>query len=96
MVSLEINPATGAPNGVHTVPFTLEDYPINSAHRNLKIAMSESFHRRPSCEEVAMLTPRLTVGAGFSGIIAGIRIDQRLKNVDLDIYEKNHTVGGTW
>ncbi|GAA6016737.1 hypothetical protein JCM11491_000226 [Sporobolomyces phaffii] len=36
------------------------------------------------------------IGAGFSGIIAGIRIDQRLKNVELNIYEKNHQVGGTW
>ncbi|GAA6008727.1 flavin-containing monooxygenase [Rhodotorula paludigena] len=36
------------------------------------------------------------IGAGFSGIIAAIRIDQRLKNVDLDLYEKNHSVGGTW
>ncbi|GAA5945817.1 hypothetical protein JCM3775_006788 [Rhodotorula graminis] len=36
------------------------------------------------------------IGAGFSGIIAGIRIDQKLKNVDLDIFEKNHDVGGTW
>lgn len=38
----------------------------------------------------------LPVGSGFAGIIAGIRIDQRLKNVDLSIYEKNSTVGGTW
>ncbi|BGO99663.1 hypothetical protein NBRC10513v2_003890 [Rhodotorula toruloides] len=37
------------------------------------------------------------IGAGFSGIIAGIRIDQHLKDhVELDIFEKNHSVGGTW
>ncbi|GAA6060117.1 hypothetical protein JCM10212_003525 [Sporobolomyces blumeae] len=36
------------------------------------------------------------IGAGFSGIIAGIRIDQRLKNVELTIFEKNDRVGGTW
>ncbi|BGP16207.1 hypothetical protein JCM10213_007065 [Rhodosporidiobolus nylandii] len=36
------------------------------------------------------------IGAGFSGIIAAIRIDQRLKNVDLDVFEKNYSVGGTW
>ncbi|ORY81800.1 FAD/NAD(P)-binding domain-containing protein [Leucosporidium creatinivorum] len=36
------------------------------------------------------------IGAGFAGIIAGIRIDQRLRNVDLDIYEKNNGIGGTW
>ncbi|KAI0456718.1 flavin-binding monooxygenase [Xylaria acuta] len=36
------------------------------------------------------------VGAGYSGIYLGIRIPQRLRNVDLQIYEKNEGVGGTW
>ncbi|KAI0150263.1 flavin-binding monooxygenase [Xylariaceae sp. FL1272] len=36
------------------------------------------------------------IGAGFSGIYLGIRIPQRLRNVDLQIYEKNAGVGGTW
>lgn len=36
------------------------------------------------------------IGAGFSGIYLGIRIPQRLKNIDLQIYEKNEGVGGTW
>ncbi|KAI0490332.1 flavin-binding monooxygenase [Xylaria cf. heliscus] len=36
------------------------------------------------------------VGAGYSGIYLGIRIPQRLRNIDLQIYEKNEGVGGTW
>ncbi|KAF4633247.1 hypothetical protein G7Y89_g4870 [Cudoniella acicularis] len=36
------------------------------------------------------------IGAGFSGIYLGIRIPQRLRNVDLQIYEKNEGVGGAW
>jgi hypothetical protein len=36
------------------------------------------------------------IGAGYSGIYLGIRIPQRLRNVDLRIYEKNEGVGGTW
>lgn len=36
------------------------------------------------------------VGAGYSGIYLGIRIPQRLRNIDLKIYEKNEGVGGTW
>ncbi|KAI1825577.1 flavin-binding monooxygenase [Xylaria intraflava] len=36
------------------------------------------------------------IGAGFSGIYLGIRISQRLRNVDLEIYEKNEALGGTW
>ena len=38
----------------------------------------------------------IVIGAGFSGIYCGIRIPQRLKNVQLTIYEKNEGVGGTW
>jgi ribulose 1,5-bisphosphate synthetase/thiazole synthase len=38
----------------------------------------------------------IVIGAGFSGIYCGVRIPQRLKNVDLTIYEKNAGVGGTW
>lgn len=38
----------------------------------------------------------IVIGAGFSGINCAIRIPQRLRNVDLTIYEKNADVGGTW
>ncbi|OCH84940.1 FAD/NAD-binding domain-containing protein [Obba rivulosa] len=38
----------------------------------------------------------VVVGAGFSGIIAGIRFRQKIPNIDLTIYEKNAGVGGTW
>ncbi|PVH67865.1 flavin-binding monooxygenase [Cadophora sp. DSE1049] len=36
------------------------------------------------------------IGAGYSGIYLGIRITQKLRNIDLQIYEKNEGVGGTW
>ncbi|KAH9909553.1 flavin-binding monooxygenase [Xylariomycetidae sp. FL2044] len=36
------------------------------------------------------------IGAGYSGIYLGVRIPQRIRNVDLQIYEKNEGVGGTW
>lgn len=36
------------------------------------------------------------IGAGYCGIYLGIRIPQRLRNIDLRIYEKNEGVGGTW
>ncbi|KAI1438324.1 flavin-binding monooxygenase [Xylaria sp. CBS 124048] len=36
------------------------------------------------------------VGAGLSGIYLGIRISQRLRNVDLQIYDRNAGLGGTW
>ncbi|THH07656.1 hypothetical protein EW145_g3232 [Phellinidium pouzarii] len=38
----------------------------------------------------------VVIGTGFSGITAGIRFPQRIKNLNLTIYEKNAGVGGTW
>ena len=38
----------------------------------------------------------IVIGAGFSGINCAIRIPERLRNVDLTVYEKNNDVGGTW
>ncbi|KAH8111748.1 FAD/NAD-binding domain-containing protein [Phellopilus nigrolimitatus] len=38
----------------------------------------------------------VVIGAGFSGIIAGIRFPQRMRDLDLTIYDKNAGVGGTW
>jgi cation diffusion facilitator CzcD-associated flavoprotein CzcO len=38
----------------------------------------------------------IVVGAGFSGILLGIRLPQRIRNIDLTIYEKNDGIGGTW
>ncbi|KZT37069.1 FAD/NAD(P)-binding domain-containing protein [Sistotremastrum suecicum HHB10207 ss-3] len=38
----------------------------------------------------------VVIGAGFSGIIAAIRIPQRVKNVELTIYDKESGIGGTW
>ncbi|OCH86933.1 FAD/NAD-P-binding domain-containing protein [Obba rivulosa] len=38
----------------------------------------------------------VVIGAGFSGITAGIRFRQKMQNIDLIIYEKNVGIGGTW
>ncbi|EIW53862.1 FAD/NAD-P-binding domain-containing protein [Trametes versicolor FP-101664 SS1] len=38
----------------------------------------------------------IVIGAGFSGITAGVRFPQKIPNVDLTIYEKSAGVGGTW
>lgn len=38
----------------------------------------------------------ICIGAGISGILTGVRFPQRLKNLDLVIYEKNEGIGGTW
>ncbi|KAG7099932.1 hypothetical protein E1B28_001725 [Marasmius oreades] len=38
----------------------------------------------------------VVIGAGYSGIVAGIRFRQRVSNLDLTIYDGNAGVGGTW
>lgn len=38
----------------------------------------------------------VVIGAGISGIIACIRLVQRIPNLDLCIYDKNPDIGGTW
>lgn len=38
----------------------------------------------------------ICIGAGFSGIVAGIRMPEHIPNLDFTIYEKNPDVGGTW
>ncbi|KAF2762292.1 FAD/NAD(P)-binding domain-containing protein [Pseudovirgaria hyperparasitica] len=38
----------------------------------------------------------LVIGAGYSGILCGIRIPERIRNVDVAIYDKNSGIGGAW
>lgn len=38
----------------------------------------------------------IVIGAGYSGVYCGIRIPERLRNVELVVYDKNAGVGGTW
>jgi cation diffusion facilitator CzcD-associated flavoprotein CzcO len=38
----------------------------------------------------------IVIGAGVSGILAAIRLQQYVPGVDLKIYEKNPALGGTW
>lgn len=38
----------------------------------------------------------VVIGAGISGILASIRLPQRIPHLSLQIYEKNADIGGTW
>ncbi|MCJ1309536.1 hypothetical protein MMC25_003196 [Agyrium rufum] len=63
----------------------------------------------PSATQIAthsILSPRsvdaprplkvICIGAGCSGLVAGIRLPEKVKDLDLVIYDKNEEVGGTW
>jgi cation diffusion facilitator CzcD-associated flavoprotein CzcO len=38
----------------------------------------------------------INIGAGYTGLMACIRIPRKFKSIDFVCYEKNHDVGGTW
>lgn len=38
----------------------------------------------------------IVIGSGISGIMASVRLRQRVPNLDLCVYERNEDVGGTW
>ncbi|EXJ78174.1 hypothetical protein A1O3_09335 [Capronia epimyces CBS 606.96] len=38
----------------------------------------------------------ICIGAGFSGLCASIQFPRKIKNLTLQIYEKNADIGGTW
>ncbi len=38
----------------------------------------------------------VVMGAGMSGIIAGILFPRSIENMELVIYDKNPDIGGTW
>ncbi|KAI5115440.1 hypothetical protein M0805_005525 [Coniferiporia weirii] len=62
---------------------------------SLKSSASE-FKLSNACIDDERPMKVVVIGTGFSGIIAGIRFPQRIKNLDLTIYDKNAGIGGTW
>ncbi|RYN34902.1 putative sterigmatocystin biosynthesis monooxygenase [Alternaria arborescens] len=60
------------------------------------VAADSSFKLNDAPVENLRRLKVVVIGAGYSGIYCGIRIPERLRNIDLVIYEKNAGVGGTW
>ena len=54
----------------------------------------------PGDNDGPIFTPQrlsvVCIGAGVSGIALAIHMHRTLEAFDLDIYEKNHDIGGTW
>lgn len=70
------------------------DSPTNSTFASSNTTSSFTLHDTPIENQRPLKV--IVVGAGYSGIYHGIRIPERLRNVDLTIYDKNAGVGGTW
>lgn len=72
----------------------LEKHIPGHSHRELE--SSSSFEIKDAPVENFRPLKVIVIGAGFSGIYCGVRIPQRLRNVELTIYDKNDGIGGTW
>jgi hypothetical protein len=84
------------------VPNIAEDTPLIATNgttngvSNLSISSNSSFKLHDTPIENFRPLKVIVIGAGYSGIYCGIRVPERLRNVELVIYEKNEGVGGTW
>ena len=78
------------------VPNLPEDTPVIESNGAANGALMSPFKLHDSPIENFRPIKVIVIGAGYSGIYCGIRIPEKLRNVELVIYEKNEGVGGTW
>ena len=78
------------------IPNLPEDTPLIANGVKNGAGVNSGFKLRDSPIENLRPLKVIVIGAGYSGIYCGIRIPEKLRNVDLVIYEKNAGVGGTW
>ncbi|KAL0258800.1 hypothetical protein SLS55_006304 [Diplodia seriata] len=86
------NHATNGLNGHASKPTTSAHAKPSSA----SLPNSAAFTLRQAPVENFRPLRVIVVGAGYSGVYLGIRLPERLRNVQLRIYEKNDGIGGTW
>ncbi|KAF4943566.1 hypothetical protein FGADI_13324 [Fusarium gaditjirri] len=88
-------PSLATPNGPALNPKSTAD-----KMKDGSTAQANGVHETFTCKDAPVENQRplkvRVIGAGYSGVYLGIRIPQRLRNIDLKIYEKNEGVGGTW
>ena len=93
------DPALVSAQTIGSVP-VLDQKPITDKVGGGSTAHANAVHETFTCKDAPVENQRplkvRVIGAGYSGVYLGIRIPQRLRNIDLKIYEKNEGVGGTW
>ena len=80
------------------VPSLPEDTPLVATNGNSHDGSNGVASFKLQDAPVENLRPMrvIVIGAGYSGIYHAIRIPERLRNVELVVYDKNAGVGGTW
>ncbi|KAK2672805.1 FAD/NAD(P)-binding domain superfamily [Fusarium oxysporum f. sp. vasinfectum] len=93
------DPAIVPPQTMNNRP-VLDQKPTVDKVGDGSTAHANAVHETFTCKDAPVENQRplkvRVIGAGYSGVYLGIRIPQRLRNIDLKIYEKNEGVGGTW
>lgn len=80
-----------APGAIHPPPDV-----ISAAPRESVVSQGGAFELGQFAIDKSRPMRVVVIGAGYSGIVAGVRVPQRLNNIELVIYEKLAGVGGTW
>lgn len=80
--------SVGAPVPAEYVPLFVEELRLTEADPRAPGWRADAAHRNPDSFRV------IVVGAGLSGICAGVRLKQA--GIPFVILERNETVGGTW
>jgi hypothetical protein len=82
------------PEGTPLIHTNGHDNGANGVNGNLPSASGFTLRDAP----IENLRPLkvIVIGAGYSGVHMGIRIPEKLRNVELVIYDKNDGIGGTW
>jgi len=85
--TVKMTQTNGVTNGVNrTAPFVLKHKTVDYPHP-IKELFPPLF---------ILIAQVIVIGAGVSGILAAIRLQQYIPGIDLTIYEKNPALGGTW
>ncbi|KAJ3553811.1 hypothetical protein NM688_g3421 [Phlebia brevispora] len=72
------------------------DVPADKAGLNVQNEGKPSFELGDFAIDEYKSMKIIAIGAGMSGLLAGIRFRQYVENLDLTIYEKEDNIGGTW
>lgn len=83
-------------SAVPNLPADIHSHGLSNGTNGVSIPQSSGFVLRDTPVENLRSMKVIVIGAGYSGIYCGIRIPERLRNVELVIYEKNKGIGGTW
>ncbi|EIM83202.1 FAD/NAD-P-binding domain-containing protein [Stereum hirsutum FP-91666 SS1] len=89
------DPQTGNSNGIGHVHLNSGGTQNANANANRTTKTQEHQNGEFSIDDYRRMKV-VCIGAGYSGIVAGIRFQQRIPNIDFTIYEKQAGVGGTW